>query len=453
MGYYNAVIVGAIYEFPTATQFHPPTLFFHPLKRCVEDYPFLGVTVGDPKTEKPFYKSVPKINLEDHISIDTSYTSNHDEWTAIERILPPILDAEFPSGVPPWKIVVLPLTSTRCFVVFAYSHTIGDGPSGVAFHHTFLKALEEKSTVSPSELQIITVPSNQLPVPVDTPERLPISWSFLLMPILNHLLPQFIRNLLGLRPAGSSVDEKTWTGSLVPEDAKGSHSKLKLLEIKAPLLARALAASRENNTRLTGVFHEVIARALSRSVTDPQFTNFVAQTPINLRKCLGIPEKEFGNLVSGCYTVKPRVRESAPLSDIWEGSRECSKQLAECASTSQDQLIGLFRYVSNIRQWTMAKLGQQRDCSFEVSNLGVFNNERGSSVDAVESRVNIVEVVFAQPGHVLSTPVAFNLASVKGGSLVVTATWQVGALGIKVGEEDEFVDGLFASIKADLEAL
>lgn len=445
--------MGAIYEFPTTTQLNSPALFFHPLKRCVEDYPFLGVTVGDPKTEKSFYKSVPKINLEDHISIDTSYTSSHDEWTAIESILPSVLDAEFPFDIPPWKIVVMPLSSTRCFIAFAYSHTIGDGPSGVAFHHTFLEALEENPNVSPSALQIITVPSSQLPVQVDTPERLPISWSFLLMPILNHLLPQFIRNILSLRPAGSNVDENTWTGSLIPKDAKGTHSKLKLLEIKAPLLARALAASRENNTRLTGVFHQLITRALSKSVTDPRFTNFVAQTPVNLRKVLGIPEKEFGNLVSGCYTTIPRVDESAPLSDIWERSRASSKQLAECASSSQDQLIGLFRYVSNIRQWTRAKLGTQRDCSFEVSNIGVFNHEGESSAGGVKSQANIVEMVFAQPGHVLSTPVAFNLANVKGGSLVITATWQVGALGIKVGEEDEFVDGLFSSIKADLEAL
>ena len=453
IGVYNAVIIGATYEFPEDSPLQTPSFFFPALKQCIEEHAFLGVTVKDAHIEKSYYQRVPSINLQNHISIDGSYTVGKDEWKVVESILPSNLDAPFPSGIPPWRIVVLPFSSTRCFIVFAYSHALGDGPSGMAFHRTFMNSWRAAPPVSSSELQFVKVPNRQLPVAVDTPERLPISWGFLLAPLLNHLLPQFLQRLLGLRPAGSAIDANTWTGSVITNEIDGVHTKLKLQVIEAPVLERALKASREQKARLTGVFHELVTRALSESFKESEFTNFVAQTPVNLRRCLKVPTYEFGNLGSACYTVHSRIHESAPLSEIWEGARSTTQQLVGVSSSPQDQVIGLLRYVSNIRKWLLGKRGERRECSFEVSNIGVFSPDVDATTSTEGSQVKIVDMLFTQPGHVLGSPLAFSLTSAKGGSLVYTASWEVGGLGVKVGDEDKFVDGLLSSIKADFEAL
>lgn len=48
---------------------------------------------------------------------------------------------------------------------------------------------------------------------------------------------------------------------------------------------------------------------------------------------------------------------------------------------------------------------------------------------------------------------AFNLASVKGGNLIYSVTWQQGALGIDEDNEDSFVHSICATIRQDLESL
>jgi hypothetical protein len=116
-------------------------------------YPSLSVVVQDMHTDAAFFECVPTINLEDHISIVgeidvnalASKEGDDDEMTKIETLLPSILDRSWPVSQPPWRIVVLPLSSskqqgreqTRCFIAFSFSHALGDGIIALAFHRTF----------------------------------------------------------------------------------------------------------------------------------------------------------------------------------------------------------------------------------------------------------------------------------------------------------------------------
>ncbi|KAL6915831.1 hypothetical protein FSST1_007326 [Fusarium sambucinum] len=213
VGYYHAVVIGAVYDFTEEIDIKSPSTYFYALQRCIEEHPFFCVTVGDRNTDKAYYEHVSSINVEQHISIIQDPEIGTDHLEAIGRSVKPELDRPFVSGIPPWRIVVLPLSPTQCHVAFAFSHSIGDGITGVVFHRTFLQGLRETpATIPPST---IAPPRKPLPEPFDTPERLTISWSFLLAPLLAQYMPYFLVKMLGIRVSASYVNEGTWTAGPV----------------------------------------------------------------------------------------------------------------------------------------------------------------------------------------------------------------------------------------------
>lgn len=461
IGLYNALVIAAVYEVADDNlDVHSTTSFIPPLKQCILEHPFLCVVVRNKDTEKPFYEGVSRINLEDHISIvHDDHVGRDEETTAVQNLLPPILDRSWPADLPPWRIVVLPLPSLagskvkRCLIAFAFSHTLGDGMVGTIFHRTFLEAWRKSSRAATEDSALVDLPKRALPEPFDTPERLPISWSFLLEPLLAVCLPKFLAKLIGLRAAVSTVDAGTWTGPPIFCESKSSqNSKVRLAEIEAPLVEKALQMSRKHDAKLTSTLHQLIVRALSKAITSHEVTNFVSTTAVDMRASIGTPPYTWGLFVSGHYEVHPRanVAERPVLSEgMWTAASSMTRNLADCGVRLQDQAIGLLRYAPSIRSWLLGKVGNQRDCSYELSNLLAFDGDLG----AANPECNISKMIFSQPGNALSAPLVFNVISVKGGSLICAISWQTGALGLPVDEEDSLVDVISSSIQTDLAAL
>ncbi|KAL4934221.1 uncharacterized protein BDV17DRAFT_285946 [Aspergillus undulatus] len=478
LGFYNAVVIAAIYNIPDARDLTSAQSFLAPLRQCILEQPYLSVIVKDKHTDKASYEKVSSIDLNNHISIIHDQTSRETETKSLEKTLLPILDRPWPADIPPWRIVILPLAATstehdpktkRCFIAFSFSHTLGDGLSGLIFHRAFLNAWNNIPTPEEQELSnsfLVSPSAHPLPQPFDTPERLPISWKFLLGPLLAACMPKFINDMFGLRASSSPRDAGTWTGAPMFFDPSCKNSsRLRLLEIEAPLVQNALRVSRANETKLTGTIHQMIVRALGRAIQDPQVTNFVSGTAVNMRASIGAEEGNWGLYVSGDYAVHPRprivtqsMREAEKLDsttprssstlpeEAWTSAREITKSLSEASVRLTDQAIGLLRYAPSIRSWTAKHVGGERDCSYRVSNLLAFdgepepepnvdNNESGSES---KSKIRISKVVFATPADVTGSPLAFDIVSLRGGSLVCAVGWQVGALGLGVpGEEEE----------------
>ncbi|KAJ5924969.1 hypothetical protein N7454_007608 [Penicillium verhagenii] len=460
LGFYNALIVGAVYEVATSEiDLQSPEAFIAPLKACIFKYPFLSVIVKNKHTEKPAYHEVPTLDLQEHISIIQNDNLDGNDITTFERVLPHILDRPWPADIPPWRIVILPLASTvkstacRCLIIFSFSHTIGDGMVGVAFHRTFLEAWRQNNGSDGEQSCLVSLSGRTLPAPFDTPERLTISWKFLLGPLIAVYLPNFLAEVLGLHAHASTVDAGTWTGSRAFFDpAVTNPSRVRMLEIETPLLQNSLQISRKHDTKLTATFHQMIVRALSKAISNPSVTNFVSGTAVDMRRSIGLANLSWGLYVSGHYDVHKRpsnVESSAMRGEMWTHASSMTKKLAECSTRLHDQAIGLLRYAPSIRNWTLGKLGGERDCSYEVSNLLAFDDARSEK----DQNYNISKMIFSQPANVPSAPLVFNLISVKGGSLICTISWQSGALGVPAEEETPFVDGLCSSIRADFESL
>ncbi|KAJ0418540.1 hypothetical protein BJY00DRAFT_324887 [Aspergillus carlsbadensis] len=472
LGFYNALVIGAIYEVENQdVDVTLPETFIAPLKQCVLKYPFLSVVVGGKDTDKAAYEGISRMDLKEHISILPESTGE-DETGAIEKILPSILDRPWPADIPPWRIVVLPLApastaASRCFIAFSFSHTIGDGTVGLTFHRTFQPAWTESLTSSEKDTSsTLSVPKQTLPEPFDTPERLPISWKFLLAPLAGAILPKALKHILGLRASASSIDAGTWTGAPMFFDSEMTAcSRVRILEIEAPLVARALERSRANGAKLTATLHQLIVRALGEALPDEQIMNFVSGTAVDMRASIGVPTGEWGLYVSGHYEVHPRIphgsssgsgdmEQQAPAlsEEMWDSARSLTRNLAACGMRLQDQAIGLLRYAPSIRGWTLGKIGERRDSSYEVSNLLAFDSAAENSNG--DGKCKITKMVFVQPGNVMSAPLVFNVVSVKGGSLVIAVSWQVGALGLeKVEEEGRFVEGVCEGVRAGFEKL
>ncbi|KAJ5094861.1 hypothetical protein N7456_010722 [Penicillium angulare] len=461
LGFYNALAIAAVYEIDNENiDLKSPLSFASPLQQCVQKYPFLRVIVKDTETEKPSYHGRSEINLQDHISIiHSDDVGGGKEMGIFEKVLPPILDRPWPANIPAWRIIVLPLDPAhnskvkRCLIAFSFSHTLGDGMVGVTFHETFLQAWRETPTADSERAFVVNLPIQDLPLPFDTPERLPISWGFLLGPVVAAWLPKFLANMLGLRASASTIDAGTWTGSRIFFDqSSGTNTQLKLLEIEAPLLQKVLQLSRQHDAKFTATLHQMILRALSKGIRDPKVTNFVSATAVDMRGSIGTPGSTWGLFVSGHYEVHFRpINANLPAlpSDMWSAASVMTKALAGCGSRLQDQAIGLLRYAPSIMSWTKGKIGQLRDCSYELSNLLSFRDvDAGTSED-----INISKMIFSQPGNTTSGPLVFNIISVQGGHLVCAVSWQHGALGLPIEEEVPLVNAICASIRSDFESL
>ncbi|KEQ98630.1 hypothetical protein AUEXF2481DRAFT_77558 [Aureobasidium subglaciale EXF-2481] len=119
--------------------------------------------------------------------------------------------------------------------------------------------------------------------------------------------------------------------------------------------------------------------------------------------------------------------EKDPIHHITVPARKTTEDLAKCASTLHDQSIGLLAYLSKFRLWMQGEAEKDRDSSYEVRNLGVFDPMATSQKDAW----TIESIFFAQPANLTGSCLAFNVVTKKGGDTIVSVTWQKGTLEVE----------------------
>lgn len=396
-------------------------------RRCLADHPALSVRVRKPETEKPFYEASSIENLEKHIEI-LSQSEIADDIAAIEDVTPSLLDTKPFTDAPGWKIVVLPLKTAddsvtkKCFIAFSFSHSVGDGISGLAFHKSFLAGLQD-STSS----QDLKAAPGAMPEAFDTKKNLPISLGYLLAPALGQYLPRFLAKAFGLRAAVSTISPTTWLGNgtyfFKPDD---HNSGAKLFSLSGETVSNLVQKCRSENTKLTSLLHQIIMHALSVVLPVEGVDSFASQTAINMRHHVDVSNDTMGLYVTGFFDTHDRTTD---LSTIFARARNMNTKLHTCSNTLADQSIGLLRYLISMRSWTSGKLGGQKDSSYELSNLLAFD----AGPQAEDAQWSLGNMIFAQPANVMGSPLNYNVAARKGGDLVCSVTWQVGAL----GQEDE----------------
>lgn len=446
--FYRALVVGGIYQFSKSVDTKSIFAYAYALRQCIDRHPQLSIIVANSDTNSPYYTFCPRLDLSQHIKIFES--GKGSELKNIERVLPEILDEKWQPSIPAWKIVVLPFSDKRCFIGFSFSHSLGDGISGLAFNGTFLNALQE----SRLEEDLICTPNmKKLSPAFDTAENLPISWSFLISPLLGEYLPRPIASLFGFAASASSVTPGTWTGSPIFNTPETSMHRtgIEILSIDAATVKKAIKSCRTHGAKLTGLIHQFILTALSESLPQPNtIDNFAAATAIDMRSTVGISKDEMGLFVSGDFTLHPIQKANSETDGefSWALAKSITNKLAAGANTLQDQPIGLLRYLADMRSWTSSKLGHRRDSSYAISNLVSFQPS------GPMERCSVTEMVFSQPTDVTSAPLTFNIVSTANGPMNITIDWQFGALDVgSHADEAEFVRKLCLKISSSFNSL
>ena len=186
------------------------------------------------------------------------------------------------------------------------------------------------------------------------------------------------------------------------------------------MVNRLLQQYRRHGVKLTSLLDALIARSISDVMLPSGYGSLTSGIDIDLQKLIEVAPDSMG--VHASIVTRQHI---LPVSNLTARAHETTQILVKASSTLHDQLQGLLRYVSSMRNWHLGKIGKQRSESYEISNLMAF-------VPPIEKHgVHIDSVFFAQPANVTGPALTFKIVSLGGGDLHIAVTWQIGALGIE----------------------
>ncbi|KAG9558650.1 hypothetical protein KCU77_g15270, partial [Aureobasidium melanogenum] len=462
LGYYRTLVVGGIYILDNSlSNFSLQSDLVKALKHCIALHPILSACIVGQETEAPEFARPSVLDLTNHINI-LGTPDLSDEKSLIKLTLAQTNDHVFTccDKTPPWRITVLPLPASkqsetsRYLILFGYYHSHGDGKSGLAFHKTLLCGLKQAQTADCAydDDPKFASPTTPLLPTLEMAGRLSISWSYLLSPLLGAYLPAFVANPLGIRASATPEADDQWAGTKTFFDPEGYQTRLEVISIGHSHVQKILQECRKHNVKFTGLLHQVIVHALSKELPSETAGCFVSQTAVDLRSHLnGIADDDMALCPTAYYELFNRIsdddtsKESSLMSDaFWNAARATTQNLANCASTLDDQPVGLLAYLRNMYPWTRDQVGKRRECSYELSNIMSFN----PGPFEPEQRWNIESMIFSQPANVASGCLNFNVVSRYQGDLTIVISWQAGALDVQ--NEQAFIERVGKRMTASL---
>ncbi|KAG9592268.1 hypothetical protein KCU77_g7089, partial [Aureobasidium melanogenum] len=464
LGYYRTLVVGGTYTLEKSSSgFSLESTLIKALKHCIASHPILSSCIIGQETEAPEFARPSVLDLNNHINI-LSTPDLSDEKNLIKLTLAQTNDHVFIccDKIPPWRITVLPLSAgeqsdtSRYLVLFGYYHSHGDGKSGLAFHKTLLSGLKQAQTADCAydDDPKFASPTTPLLPTLETAGRLLISWSYLLSPLLGAYLPAFIASPLGIRASATPEADDQWAGNKTFFEPESYQTHLEVVSIGHIHVHKILQECRKHNVKFTGLLHQVIVHALSKELPPETAGCFVSQTAVDLRSHLnGITDADMALCPTAYYELFRRISdddtstEASPMPEaFWDAARSTTQNLAKCASTLNDQPVGLLAYLRNMYPWTRGQVGKRRECSYELSNIMSFN----PGPFEPEQRWNIESMIFSQPANVASGCLNFNVVSRYQGDLTIVISWQAGALDVQ--DEQVFIERVGKRMAMSLES-
>jgi hypothetical protein len=462
LGFYRTLIIAGLYTQQQGDRsFNPTSIesYFPALKSCIAAHPILSAAIKGESSEAPEFVRPTTLDMRNHIEIGEGDNVATDELDLLKQVILKTHDQLFADvdKIPPWKIVVLPLSSRaktrRLYILLAYSHSHGDGKSGLAFHRTFLRSLETRHQDYDNG-PIYQTTASPLPPTIEEACNLRISWSYLLAPLLGAYLPKFISHWLNLQASAAPQVAGTWVGKPTSYDPDDFRTGLEFVVLDKESVDGILTACKAHGAKFTGLLHQVIVRALSKVLpADTPARNFVGQTALDLRHL--IPRYSNDDMticISATHGIFGRTDNTMKDDEaMWNAACRTTAQLAERASTLADQPVGLLQYLNHFRMWLINELGKDRNTSYAISNLLSFDPWalRDTATPSQQTKTwDIERMVFSQPASATGDPISVQVVTRKDGAMVITLTWQLGVLG--VADEDGFVRDVANGMKDSL---
>jgi len=459
MGFDSCVIVVAKYMNASSTSERiSKDVLFPALAQVIQQNPVLTVRVKDEKDATiSSFERLPKIDL-------NSIVTFTDERLEEEKDFRSFLEREFMNVIPSsaetplWRLSV----SADNFLVFAWSHVIGDGQSGLSFHRLLLNALNDPDAPKESE-GIVTLSDDGAGEMLPALENLTdLSVSFL------TLFVTFAKLLIPLLMF--LIERSVWSGHNNPPSFSTSSPMVKahvggMVFLSPADAARLIVISRKHDATLTSTISiagiSVIAKLLadrskskSKDTRPRTFTKITVCVPVSLRPMAGISNTAIGDLVS-TFDSTERLHPLAANPDgsvtiAWDAAAASSKRLRKSVPKTREY-VGSLKYLSNkYEKYFKVRLGAKRIGGLAVSNLGVFNlaaPEGGKDAALTSKTWSIGRTCFVQSDFVFGPALKLSVTGDPDGGVNIAISWGEGAVDNDFGKAfvQEF-QSLFAGL-------
>ena len=417
LGFYNSIGMTARYELGGRFCKDIDNVVFGALGQLISQHPALGITLSGETSKNPLWVRLKQIDLKKIVRFVNEKKAGE---------ITPIIESAHQEGfgslgeLPLWRVVVVCSNSEDLLhhfdVGFFFHHGLFDGGSGVAFHMTFLDALNNLPTAK-KHPSIIDVPKLDMLPSIEEAHSLPVS--------IFYIISQILKSIWPARP-----DNSCWTGQ--PIFSEHNVTRLRTLFLPSDVVENLSNLCRQRNVTITSLLTVLIARALAQ--TFPKYTRFTNTTAMSFRRFTGTDKRAMVNYVSSFYhrfsstTSQDSIQCGGEFN--WEAVKVCHQEIKNATAGPKDQIVGLLKFMNDYESWFLKKVGQNREHSFQVSNVGVIDG-----CEMSEDKPWIKRIIFSQSSSVTGAALVFNIASAKGGDMAIALTWQEGIVEVELAEK------------------
>lgn len=401
----------------------------------------LRVGVIEEDTNHASFVRVPSMNLQEFIQWKPVTASTQAQYDA--HILEAIRDRleqlwADTKNRPPWKLLIVQNKSSSLAsdeavldIVFATHHALADGKSTTVFHTQLLQELNSSSG-PPPELENHILTFDRPPVLAPTQEELiqfKIGWVFFLKILWGEFGPAWLKPTPPAAP---------WRGKVITLEPHKLN--IRLMAIKPDTVASLVSACRAHGASLTAIIHALVLTSLARRIPPEIAPTFAGETAISLiplaQLAAGVDvdlSEILTDLNTGTKTVwsvetvaRLRARLGSPGDNLEEelvwplAAAWRAEMKAKVASLPNDDVVGLIAWVTDWQERWKSKIGQQRDATWAVSNVGSL---RGVNSEG-PGGWRIQRSFFTQPAAIAGPAFSVNVTGVEGGEVTMTMNWQ-----------------------------
>jgi hypothetical protein len=349
---------------------------------------------------------------------------------------------------PGWKVIIMEYATDEIVdILFVWNHPHGDGMGGKIFHEFLLQALNE-------------IPHNELKHSGDLTLEFTDS---------SPVFPPSIEDTIGLTITPWYMLKEAWKEykppSLFPQATDAQWAPIKALPYKSQYevttisetaLRKVVAMCKVQETTLTGLLNSLVLASLASHLEAKKAPGFASSTAIDQRRFVPARSKKYPELVpartiANYVTVLYHEYDEALLADIrsnlathsntdtsllsedlltllWMVAKRVRGEISKRLEMGvHNDMVGLSKLVPDWKKKFLKDEKKPRALSWFLTNLGAF--ESVPEAETNPSRGGATPWLRKRAQFTLSTeiPVAallIGVASVKGGELVLTCTWQ-----------------------------
>lgn len=421
LGYHNNVSIIARYSNSTKILDSWPQSIFRGFSCAIQKHPELSTIVARDEDGTPYFQRLSTVDLKQLVTFKNLKDIEGEE---VDTKLIALSTSENNRGfentstTPSWRAIALRESSDSFRIAFMWHHVIGDGRSGLAVHRSLLEAFQlfeddidcKSNRPTTTSLDFTHVPSSTKPLFTSMEHMLP-----------NSFTPAATSPLQGLKWAGKFYNDRS------PILTELGH-----IRVSANSVQRIIAQCRRHGTTMTALLQAIVAKTLLDRVPYDRIRTAVA---VSLRRffdpTFGIDDSVMGLWIS-TYTTEFHQTEfryqnaADELDGLWRVSQQNTAQInGVIANSGKDVEIMSLMGVNDYSAAVKSRVGQPRDNSFGLTNLGVFG---AVSTGRNTGGVILDDMFFSQSCHANGAAFQICIVTVQGGDMNIVFNWQEGVV-------------------------